>query len=97
MSLNDTMYYYIRNLQGDVTKIVNEEGQIVVEYTYDAWGNILNETANVDHSYATVREFNPFRYRGYVYDTQIQVCTISKVDTMTQQQLDLSMLMILHM
>lgn len=69
MSLNDTMYYYIRNLQGDVTKIVNEEGQIVVEYTYDAWGNILNETANVDHSYATVREFNPFRYRGYVYDT----------------------------
>ena len=69
MSLNDTMYYYIKNLQGDVTKIVNEEGQIVVEYTYDAWGNILNKTANVDHSYATVREFNPFRYRGYVYDT----------------------------
>ena len=31
MSLNDTMYYYIKNLQGDITKIVNEEGQIVVE------------------------------------------------------------------
>ena len=31
MSLNDTMYYYIKNLQGDTTKIVNEEGQIVVE------------------------------------------------------------------
>ena len=31
MSLNDTMYYYIKNLQGDITKIVNEEGPIVVE------------------------------------------------------------------
>ena len=31
MSINDSMYYYIKNLQGDITKIVNEEGQIVVE------------------------------------------------------------------
>ena len=28
---------------------------------------------------------------------QIQVCTISKVDTMTQKPVDLSMLMIQHM
>ena len=49
MSLNDAMYYYIKNLQGDVTKIVNHQGKVMVEYTYDAWGNILNETANVDH------------------------------------------------
>ena len=39
------------------------------QYTYDAWGNILKEKSNVSPSYATVREFNPFRYRGYVYDT----------------------------
>lgn len=36
MSLNDTMYYYIKNLQGDVTKIVDEKGKVMVEYTYDA-------------------------------------------------------------
>ena len=41
----------------------------MVEYTYDAWGNILKEKSNVTPSYATVKEFNPFRYRGYVYDT----------------------------
>ena len=64
MSINDTMYYYIKILQGDITKIVNEEGQIVVEYTYDAWGNILKEKSNVNPSYATVKEFIPFRYRG---------------------------------
>ena len=69
MSINDTMYYYIKNLQGDITKIVNHQGKVMVEYTYDAWGNILKEKSNVTPSYATVKEFNPFRYRGYVYDT----------------------------
>ena len=69
MSINDSMYYYIKNLQGDITKIVNHQGKVMVEYTYDAWGNILKEKSNVTPSYATVKEFNPFRYRGYVYDT----------------------------
>ena len=69
MSINDSMYYYIKNLQGDITKIVNHQGKVMVEYTYDAWGNILKEKSNVSPSYATVKEFNPFRYRGYVYDT----------------------------
>ena len=63
------MYYYVKNLQGDITKIVNHQGKVMVEYTYDAWGNILKEKSNVTPSYATVKEFNPFRYRGYVYDT----------------------------
>ena len=69
MSINDSMYYYIKNLQGDITKIVNHQGKVMVEYTYDAWGNILKEKSNVSPSYATVKDFNPFRYRGYVYDT----------------------------
>ena len=69
MSINDSMYYYVKNLQGDITKIVNHQGKVMVEYTYDAWGNILKEKSNVTPSYATVKEFNPFRYRGYVYDT----------------------------
>ena len=69
MSINDSMYYYVKNLQGDITKIVNHQGKVMVEYTYDAWGNILKEKSNVIPSYATVKDFNPFRYRGYVYDT----------------------------
>lgn len=36
MSINDSMYYYIKNLQGDITKIVNHQGKVMVEYTYDA-------------------------------------------------------------
>ena len=63
------MYYYIKNLQGDITKIVNESGNVLVEYTYDAWGKILKETSSGNGTYAHVKDFNPFRYRGYVYDT----------------------------
>ena len=36
MSINDSMYYYVKNLQGDITKIVNHQGKVMVEYTYDA-------------------------------------------------------------
>jgi YD repeat-containing protein len=32
-------YFYVRNAQGDVIKIVNGSGAVVEEYAYDAWGN----------------------------------------------------------
>ena len=44
---NGTEYYYAKNAQGDITGIVNTSGTIVVEYTYDAWGNILSTTGSM--------------------------------------------------
>ena len=64
-SLNGTPYFYIRNLQSDVVGIYDAAGQVVAEYTYDAWGNQL--TAQVPGS---VGDINPIRYRGYYYDTE---------------------------
>ena len=31
---NGTQYYYVRNLQGDVVKILNTSGGVVASYTY---------------------------------------------------------------
>ena len=67
VNYNGTEYYYAKNAQGDITGIVNTSGTIVVEYTYDAWGNILSTTGSMA---ATLGAINPFRYRGYVYDTE---------------------------
>ena len=39
----------------------------VVAYTYDAWGNPLTTTGTMAD---TLGNLNPFRYRGYVYDTE---------------------------
>ena len=61
------VYYYVTNLQGDVTAILNQFGVPVVEYTYDAWGNILSTTGSMA---STLGQLNPLRYRGYVYDSE---------------------------
>ncbi|HBL84046.1 MAG: hypothetical protein A2Y17_05590 [Clostridiales bacterium GWF2_38_85] len=62
-----TSYYYGRNIQGDVKYIYNTSGTIVVEYCYDAWGNVISTTGSLA---STVGYFNPFRYRGYYYDIE---------------------------
>ena len=67
VSYNGTKYSYIRNLQGDVIGIINDYGVTVVEYKYDAWGNILSTTGSLA---STLGAVNPFRYRGYYYDTE---------------------------
>ena len=67
VSYNGTRYSYIRNLQGDVIGIINSNGVTVVEYKYDAWGNILSVTGSLA---STLGAVNPFRYRGYYYDTE---------------------------
>ena len=59
------MYYYVYNLQGDVTHIVDKNKNIVGTYQYDAWGKILNL-----NSLTSIAQANPFRYRGYYYDTE---------------------------
>ena len=61
-------YYFVRNIQGDVIALVDESGNRLVEYTYDAWGNILDTVYYGDAQYYAA--YNPFRYRGYVYDIE---------------------------
>ena len=65
-----TTYYYATNIQGDVTAILDTTGTPVVEYTYDAWGNILTTTGSLAD---TLGKLNSLRYRGYVYDTETEL------------------------
>lgn len=66
-SYDGTMYYYQYNLQGDVTGIYDANGQLVVEYKYDAWGKVLAITGSLA---TTIGQYNPIRYRGYYYDSE---------------------------
>ena len=59
---NGTQYYYVKNLQGDVMRIVDTSGTVVANYFYDAWGKVTN-------SGTIIGLYNPIRYRGYYYDT----------------------------
>ena len=60
---NGTPYYYIKNVQGDVYKVVNASGSVVASYTYDAWGKVLSATGSMAN-------INPIRYRSYYYDAE---------------------------
>lgn len=68
-----TMYYYVKNLQGDITKLIKGDGTVVATYTYNAWGKILgvkDANGNTITADTHVALINPFRYRGYVYDDE---------------------------
>ena len=67
VEFNETRYGYVQNLQGDIIQIIDANGAVVVEYTYDAWGKVLNVTGSMA---GTLGEIQPFRYRGYVYDVE---------------------------
>jgi len=66
-NLNGTEYIYLKNFQGDIEGILDLNGNLVVEYTYDAWGKVLsvNDTSNIN-----LGMLNPMRYRGYYYDNE---------------------------
>ena len=64
-------YYYVRNGQGDIIKIIDGNGSTVVEYKYDTWGKLLDMVIpNYTGEIWNLGYLNPFRYRGYVYDTE---------------------------
>ena len=56
------MFYYVKNLQGDIVKILDEDGNEKASYVYNAWGNLLSQSED------ELSSINPLRYRGYVYD-----------------------------
>lgn len=64
MIYNGATYYFMKNLQGDVVGVYNSSGTLLGEYVYDAWGKLLNSVTN------DVLKANPFRYRGYYYDSE---------------------------
>ena len=68
---NGTEYYFQKDIQGDVVRIVNGAGETVARYVYDAWGNhkVLNGSGAENTSETFIGNINPIRYRGYYYDT----------------------------
>jgi RHS repeat-associated protein len=60
-------YFYIRNQMGDITHIATSDGTVVVHYVYDAYGKIVD--IDSEPGYSKLAEINPYRYRGYRYDS----------------------------
>ena len=69
-------YFYQKDLQGNIVTIVNAAGAPMAQYYYDAWGN--HKVYDGDYitemtSPTFIGNLNPFRYRGYYYDTETKL------------------------
>ena len=64
---NSETYTYRKNMFGDIIAIYSGATKLV-EYAYDAFGNctIVSDTGNIGFG-------NPFRYRGYYWDNDLQL------------------------
>ena len=67
---NGTAYAYVKSLQGDILAILDENGNTVVSYGYDAWGALLWCTGELAE---TLGKVQPFRYRGYALDEETEL------------------------
>ncbi len=80
IDINGTPYYFVKNLQGDVTGILDANGNVVGTYQYDAYGVITAIYNKYGYNilyrggYETdVISLNPFRYRGYMFDSEAEL------------------------
>ncbi len=53
--------------------LLNADGEVAVRYEYDAWGNHVVTDKNGNPVTSGIGVLNPFRYRGYYYDTETEL------------------------
>jgi RHS repeat-associated protein len=73
INVNGSAYFFVKNLQGDITAIMSYTGTVVAKYTYDAWGKLLSVRDGNNQAVTSpthIANLNPFRYRCYIYDTE---------------------------
>lgn len=72
LEYDGNMYYYKKNIFGDIIGIYDSQRNIVARYQYDAWGNcrIVNEDGVQVSLASGIAGLNPFRYRGYYLDSE---------------------------
>lgn len=74
MKYGGVIYYYIKDAEGDILGIMEAVGgDVVATYSYDAWG--VPTVTNYGNS--TIGDINPFRYRGYYYDSETGLYYVS--------------------
>ena len=78
-SYNNIVYTYLTNEWNDITHILDENGNVVASYVYDAWGNHqVYDADGIENKDSTfIGNINPFRYRGYLYFKEIQLYFLS--------------------
>ncbi len=72
---NQNKYFYVRDCLQNILGVIDSSGNLVVKYKCDAWGNhsACNPDGRVNNSETFIGNINPFRYKGYYYDTDTEM------------------------
>ena len=62
----EEIFYFDKNIKGDVIALYNSSGAKIANYSYDSWGNCTTKTIVANNFSA----YNPIRYRGYYFDRE---------------------------
>lgn len=57
-------YYYMYNGHGDVTALIDKDGEVAATYYYDAFGNVIESSGDIN---------NFILYSGYQYDEETEL------------------------
>ena len=63
------IYWFDKNLQGDVVGVYNSTGTKLVSYSYDPWGKVYISYSSGGASTSATK--NSLMYRGYYYDKDL--------------------------
>ncbi len=83
LKYNNSIYYYIKNLQEDIIGITDSNYNEGCRYEYDSFGKVItikDNNGNIIEDESHIGIINPYRYRSYYYDKdyyvyKLQDCT----------------------
>ena len=69
------VFWYERNIFGDVIAVYDETGDLLISYVYDAYG--IASVQEHNNGFSTRAYYNPMRYRGYYFDLDLDLYYLS--------------------
>ena len=76
LNYDENVYYYEKNLQGDIIAIKDSNNNTIAIYEYDSFGKIeriIDNNGKLITDESNIALINPFRYRSYFYDNETEL------------------------
>jgi len=75
LSYNNKQYFYLRDILGNINKIIDKNGNVMVSYSYDGYGNHISTAEGSIETF--LLNNNIFLYKGYYYDVETNLFLVS--------------------
>ena len=80
--ISERPFYYVKDLTGNIRKIVDSNGKCVIKYDYDAWGRVISAEysdtlytiwENAYFNAYSIGQLNSLIYKDYYYDKDLEL------------------------